>query len=65
VVVRFTNGGLNVGSFLGAAPSGKEVRWEGIGIYRIANGRIAEAWFSEDLLGLADQLGLLKLSAGL
>jgi predicted ester cyclase len=64
VVVRFTNGGLSTGPFLGAAPSGREVRWEGIGIYRLANGCIAEAWFSEDLLSLADQLGLIDLSAG-
>jgi predicted ester cyclase len=61
VVVRFTNGGRNIGSFLGAEPTGEVIRWEGIGIYEIREGRISEAWFSEDLLGFAGQVGLIDL----
>jgi predicted ester cyclase len=61
VVVRFTNGGVSSGPFLGAPPSGRDVRWNGIGIYAIVDGLIAEAWFCEDLLDLAAQLGLVDL----
>jgi predicted ester cyclase len=61
VVVRFTNGGRNIGPFLGAEPTGEVIRWEGIGIYEISEGRISEAWFSEDLLGFAAQVGLVDL----
>ena len=34
---------------------------EGLAIFRIADGRIAEEWSSWDYLGLADQLGLAKV----
>ena len=58
VVVRFTNSGANTGPFMGQPASGKKAVWEGIGIYRIENGQIAEAWFSEDILGMFTQLGV-------
>jgi predicted ester cyclase len=61
VVVRFTNGGRNIGPFLGAEPTDEVIRWEGIGIYQVAESRIVEAWFSEDLLGFAGQVGLIDL----
>lgn len=49
VVVRFVNSGENTGSFMGLPPVNKRVAWEGIGIYRIKDGKIAEAWFTEDI----------------
>ena len=61
VVVRFTNSGTQVGSFMGTPPSGKHATWLGIGIYRVAHGRIAEAWFGEDILGMLLQLGAVAL----
>lgn len=59
VVVRFTNSGDQTGPFMGRPPSGRHAVWEGIGIYRLADGRIAEAWFSEDWLGMFLQLGFI------
>jgi predicted ester cyclase len=45
VVVRFTNSGTNIGSFLNQPPTGKHAEWLGIGIYTLRDGRITEAWF--------------------
>lgn len=63
VVVHFTNSGTNTGSFLGQPATGKHATWEGIGIYRMDNGKIAEAWFVEDILGQQQQLGNWHSSA--
>lgn len=59
VVVHFINSGLNSGSFMGYSPTNKTAKWQGMGIYRLANGRIEEATFSEDILDVFIQLGLL------
>jgi predicted ester cyclase len=61
VVVRFTNGGTQSGPFMGAPASGKSARWLGIGIYAVAAGKIQEAWFGEDILGMLLQLGVITL----
>lgn len=60
VVLYFTNSGLNTGSFNGMPPTNKSAKWHGMGIYRISNNKIAEAWFSEDILSMYNQLGLLS-----
>jgi len=52
--------GKNVGGFMGNKATNKNALWEGIGVYRIKDGKIAEAWFSEDILGMYLQLGLIK-----
>jgi acetyl esterase len=56
VVLRFTNAGTNVGPFMGAPATGKRAEWLGVGIYTVRDGRIAEAWFAEDLLATLLQL---------
>ncbi|SEK31533.1 alpha/beta hydrolase fold domain-containing protein [Parapedobacter koreensis] len=61
VTLYFTNSGWNVGSFNGIPPTNKFAKWHGMGLYRIAGGKIAEAWFSEDLLGVYEQLGWIGL----
>lgn len=60
VVLYFSNSGLNVGDFMGYKASNKKAIWDGMGIYRIENGKIAEAWFAEDILGMFQQLGFVK-----
>jgi len=65
VVVHFTNSGTNTGPFLGLPATGKHAVWEGIGIYKVTDGKIAEAWFVEDILGQQQQLGNWHNSAGL
>ena len=57
VVGRWTFRGTHRGDFMGIAPSGKNVSVVGIAIYRIADGRIAEAWVAWDALGLMQQIG--------
>jgi steroid delta-isomerase-like uncharacterized protein len=59
VVVRYRFNGTNLGAFQGMAPTGKQVSYSAILIYRIAGGKIAEQWTELDLLGLLRQLGVL------
>ena len=61
VVLRWTDGGTHRAPFLGVAPTGKRVTFTGIDVYRLADGKIVEFWCSEDLLGLMEQLGAVKL----
>lgn len=61
VVVRFTNSGTNVGPFMSNPATGKHAEWLGIGIYTVREGRITEAWFAEDILGLLLQLDAVAL----
>ncbi|MEW2503813.1 ester cyclase [Amycolatopsis sp. NPDC047767] len=56
VVLRFTNSGTHTGPCLGVAATGRPAAWSGIGIYTVRAGKIAEAWFGEDMLGLLRQL---------
>jgi steroid delta-isomerase-like uncharacterized protein len=44
------------GPFLGIPPSGKSILVAGTGIFRIADGLIAEEWMQEDFLGIYQQL---------
>jgi len=37
--------------------TGKPVKYSGIAIFRIANGKIAEQWQESDVVGLMQQLG--------
>lgn len=60
VVLYFTNSGQNTGSFGKHKGTGKHAKWYGIGIYRIENGKIAEAWFVEDHYGMYKQLGFIS-----
>ncbi|MGI5500503.1 alpha/beta hydrolase fold domain-containing protein [Lentzea sp. CA-135723] len=64
VVLRFTNSGTHDGPFLGVEATGKHAAWDGIGIYEVRDGKIAEAWFGEDVLGMLLQLGAVSLPGG-
>jgi predicted ester cyclase len=44
---------------MGAPPSGKAVAVSAVYIFRVADGRLAEAWGEFDALGMQRQLGLL------
>jgi NAD(P)-dependent dehydrogenase (short-subunit alcohol dehydrogenase family)/predicted ester cyclase len=61
VVVRFTNSGTQTGPFMGAPATGKHAEWLGIGIYTVTGGKITEAWFGEDILGMLLQLNAINL----
>jgi predicted ester cyclase len=59
VVVRWRNRGTHVGEFLGIPPTGKAFSIEGINIYRVENGMLAEGWNVADVFGQLLQLGVI------
>ena len=63
VVVRSTARGTHRGEGLGLAPTGKQVTMTVIGIYRLADGTIAERWEESDSLGLIQQVGAITAPA--
>ncbi|MHC4707342.1 MAG: ester cyclase, partial [Planctomycetota bacterium] len=59
VTSRWTVTGTQTGELLGIQPTGIQARWTGITIYRYADGKIVEAWWSKDLQGALEQLGVI------
>ena len=57
VAVRYLLKVTHTGEGLGIPASGKKAESAGIEILRFENGKIAEAWSVEDVLGLLTQLG--------
>ena len=57
MVARWRARATHLGEYLGVPPSGKEVEFKGISMYRKEGGRIAESWTVEDELGLMRQIG--------
>lgn len=62
VVIRVTGRRTHEGEFQGIPPTGPQVTATGVGIGRIQDGRIAEAWATYDALGLMPQLGAVPAS---
>jgi len=56
VVVRYTASGTHSEEFKDIEPTGKEVEWTGIAMYRVEDGRIGEVWVEENRLDLLEQL---------
>lgn len=63
VTCRFTARGVHTGEFMGVPPTGKDITMTGIEIFRIDNGKIAELWGEANLIGLAQQLGIVPSPA--
>jgi predicted ester cyclase len=59
VVIRWSGHATHKGPFLDIAPTGKRVTLEGITIFRVVEGRVAEQWGE---LNLFDMLRQLELS---
>lgn len=59
VATRWTLRGTHRDEFAGITPTGEAVSVAGIIIWRIADGKIQEAWGSYDALGLMQQLGAI------
>jgi predicted ester cyclase len=57
VVARWRSRATHQGEYVGIPPTGKEVEFTGISVYRIEGGKIAESWTIEDELGLRRQIG--------
>jgi steroid delta-isomerase-like uncharacterized protein len=64
VVVRWTNNGTNIGDFLGVPATGKPFSIQGIDIYRLQDGKLAEHWHVVDVFGQMVQLGLIPAPQG-
>ena len=64
VIVRWVSTGKHEGEFNGIPATGKEVRVTGIGIDRIAGGKVAESWGEFDLAGLLMQIGAVPPPGG-
>lgn len=58
VGVRGTMRCTHQGPFLGVAPTGHELSWNGLAMFRIADGKIAERWFNSDSISVLRQLRL-------
>jgi len=59
VVVEWTAQATHSGEFRGIPPTGKQVSYAGISIYRMEGGKIADEVYLGDRLGLWQQLGLV------
>jgi len=64
VVTRWNATGTHRGELFGTAPTGKQIRWQGITVSRIANGRIVEETEVYDALGMLRQLGVVPATVG-
>jgi predicted ester cyclase len=56
VVLRLTTTAMHTGEWQGLSPTGRQVIFTGMVIYRIENGRIAESWGEIDFGSLWRQL---------
>jgi steroid delta-isomerase-like uncharacterized protein len=59
VVARVTFHGAHTGDFQGLPPTGKQIAFSGVAIFRLAGGKIVEHWGEFDGLGLMQQLGAI------
>lgn len=59
VGMRWTMRGTHGGDFWGMAATGKQVEVTGMDIFRIADGRIQDAWIETDYMTLLRQIGMI------
>lgn len=65
VALLWTWQGTHAGEFQGRSPTGKLVKTEGITLFRLASGRIAEMWEYYDQVGFRQQHAEAELDEGL
>jgi steroid delta-isomerase-like uncharacterized protein len=59
VATRYTWSGTHQGEYFGIPATGKRVKWTVTTTFRIADGKIREAWLNYDRLGVMQQLGVI------
>ena len=59
VAARWTAQGTHAGPLRGFPPSGNLVKWVGMGLYSVADGKIVEVWGLNDALGIMQQIGAI------
>jgi steroid delta-isomerase-like uncharacterized protein len=62
VVSRYTWSGTHQGEYFGVPATGKRLSWTQTTTFRIADGKIREAWANWDQWGLMHQLGVVPPS---
>ena len=60
VWIRETEIGTHNGEYLGISPTGKKITISTVSIYRIVDGKIAEAWHVYDNLDFYKELGIIE-----
>lgn len=55
----FTMRATHKGTYMGIAPTGKQVTIKGVSIWRFDKGKIAESWDLNDTLGIMRQIGAI------
>ena len=60
VVIRWSFSGTHKGNFLGFPATNKDVKWTGLTIYRIVNGKVVQERGEEDYLGFLRQIGAVS-----
>jgi steroid delta-isomerase-like uncharacterized protein len=61
VVFRMSFRGTHQGTFMGIAPTGRQMTFSVIDIARIVDGKLVEHWGNRDDLSMLQQLGVLSL----
>jgi predicted ester cyclase len=61
VAARWTATGTHSAELAGLSATGRAVRWGGIDIYRLVDGKVAEWWRNDDFIWLLKQLGKLQV----
>ncbi len=63
VGARYTATGTHQGDFFGIEATGNQVTMTMVNVYRLAGGKIVEAWWSYDMLGMLEQIGFIEPEA--
>ncbi len=61
VVARLTYRGTHRGEMFGLAPTGRQVVYTGVAVFRISDGQVVDGWVMGDMLGLMQQLGVIPM----
>ena len=63
VVARFFVSVDHTGPYNGIQPSGRRIKFTGMGLYRMENGLIAETWLQLDAVSFLSQIGAIQMAA--
>ena len=59
VAIRWTSDQTHGGDYFGTPASGKRIQIEGLDLFHIRDGKIAEMWIEFDNLGILQQMGAI------
>jgi len=64
VVVQWAWSSTHTGEFMGIPATGRHIAITGISIYRLADGKVRETWWSKDVPAMLEQLGVMPPTRG-